>query len=93
MMAFEQQIGVSDFAQMIREAGGSISNGKLLGIAQAGGFQGYRIYIYRGDCGSVEGWISRREAERWIAGHSVEQKISPELLEFARRMKEREGSA
>ena len=47
MQIFEPTIGVSEFAQMIRDAGGTMTNEKLLGIAQCGGFDGYHIYIYR----------------------------------------------
>ena len=90
MMAFEQQIGVAEFAQMIRDAGGSMSNSKLLGISQGGGFLGYRIYIYQGPRGSVEGMISRSEAKRWIEAHSVESEMRPDIMEYLQR---REASA
>lgn len=88
MLAFEPAIGVAEFARMIREAGGSISNSKLLGIARGGGFAGYRIYIYEGQAGSIEGWISREEAERWIRAHSVERQLREDILGYAQRREE-----
>ena len=84
-MRFEKAIGVAEFAQMIRTAGGSITNGKLLGIAKSGGFNGYRIYIYQSDNGSVEGWISDKEAKRWIDAHSEQTEVSQDFIEFAKR--------
>lgn len=82
---FEKSIGVSEFAQLIRDAGGSITNGKLLGIAKSGGFNGYRIYIYQSENGSVEGWISAKEARRWIDAHSEETEMLECIKEYIKQ--------
>lgn len=82
MQIFEPTVGVSEFAQMIRDAGGTMTNEKLLGIAKCGGFDGYRIYIYRIKS-SIEGFVSRRDADRWISDHSVDTAVSREYADFA----------
>lgn len=82
MQIFEPTVGVSEFAQMIRDAGGTMTNEKLLGIAQCGGFDGYHIYIYRIKS-SIEGFVSQDDAKKWIAAHSVETYIPQEYIDYA----------
>lgn len=84
MTEFEPTVGVSEFAQMIRDAGGSTCNGSLLAMFKAGAFAGYDLYIYQMKK-SIEGFIPKREALRWIADHSVEAVIRDDFAEYARK--------
>lgn len=88
MTVFEPTIGVAEFARMIRDAGGSMSNEKLLGIAECGAFAGYHIYLYRGEAGSIEGYIAKADAMRWIEDHSIETEIRADMLAYAQAREE-----